>query len=214
MKRRKFVESLLALPALQTAASAQQANPPAQSNTPARVLPQQPQEVPKLAVVQVDLVSETDQRFFSSDQFAALEKLGATLMPPLKGNPGALDADAPDFLDFLISVSPEDRQKLYRDGLDGLNQQAKKQFDKRFSDLDSSQVDAILQPLLVARAWPLDFPSDPMKNFLAQVHDDLRTATENSKEWADSAHKSQRRERGFNRSVGYYWRPIDPVIRG
>ncbi len=218
MKRRKFVESLLALPAIPLAASAQQTKPqqqPApQPNTPARVLSQQPHEVPKLALIQADLASETDQRFFSLNQFAVLEKLGGILMPPLKGNPGALDAGAPQFIDFLISVSPEDRQKLYRDGLDGLNHQAKKKFDKQFSELDSAQVDAIIQPLLVARPWPQDLPSDPLKNFVVQVHEDLRTATENSKEWADAARTSSRRGRGRNRSVGYYWRPIDPVIRG
>ena len=120
-------------------------------------------------------------RFFSADQFAALQKLGSILMPPLKGHPGAVDAHAPEFLDFLFSVSPGDRQKLYRDGLDGLNAQAKQQFHEPFSELDAKQADAVLRPLLVVRYWPEDLPSEPMKNFVAQVHQDLRTATMNSR---------------------------------
>ncbi|MBV8707589.1 MAG: gluconate 2-dehydrogenase subunit 3 family protein [Acidobacteriaceae bacterium] len=221
MKRRKFVQSLLVAPAAPVAVAAAQQQtttpqqqPAPQPNTPARQVPQQPQGVPKLAVVQPDIVSETDQRFFSADQFAALEKLGNVLMPPLKGKPGASEAHAPEFLDFLLSVSPADRQRLYRNGLDGLNAQAKKQFHKPFAELDSTQVDAVIRPLLVARPWPQELPSDPMKNFMAQVHEDLRTATTNSREWANTASPSGQRGRGFNRSVGYYWHPIDPVVRG
>lgn len=217
MKRRRFVQNLLVAPVAPAALAAQQTKPqqqPApQPNTPARQVPRQPPEVPKLAVTQADLTSQPDQHFFTPDQFAALEKLGGVLMPPVKGNPGALDAGAPEFLDFLISVSPADRQKLYRDGLDGINARARQHFDKSFTDLDATQADAIIRPLLVARFWPQDLPNDPMKNFMAQVHEDLRTATANSREWAAASAASGRRQRGFNRSTGYYWKPIDPVVR-
>jgi hypothetical protein len=133
------------------------------------------------------------------------------LVPPLKGNPGALDAQAPEFLDFLLSVSPADRQLTYRNGLDGLNNQAKKQFQKPFPELDVRQADAILRPLLVIRPWAEDLPSEPLQNFIAQVHQDLRTATTNSRESAAAAAKSGRRfTRGFG-TTGFYWKPIDPV---
>lgn len=218
MRRRRFVQNLFVAPVVPAvAAAAQQVapQPPAhpQANTPAREFPRQPQGIPKLAITQYDLSSEPDQRFFTTDQFAALEKLGGILVPPVKQNPGALDAHAPEFLDFLISVSPADRQQLYREGLDGLNARANSKFHKPFSELDATQVDAIIRPLLVARPWPQDYPSDPMQNFMAHVHDDLRTATENSREWAAKAESSRERFRGFSRSVGYYWSPVDPVIR-
>lgn len=216
MKRRNFVQSLLIAPAAPATIAAQQTTPqqqpPPQPNTPARQVPRQPQEIPKLQVVQADLAADGDQRFFTAEQFAALEKLGSTLVPPLKGNPGAIDAHAPEFLDFLISVSPGDRQKLYRDGLDGLNAQAKKHFHKNFAELEAKEADEILRPLLVIRPWPEDLPSDPMKNFVAQVHQDLRTATMNSREWATAAAASGRRGRRSG-GVGYYWNPIDPVVR-
>lgn len=220
MKRRIFVQRLLATPAVPLVAAAAQETttkprqqPPPQANTPARQMPLQPQGVPKLAVVQADVISGTEQRYFTADQFAALEKLGDVLMPSLNGHPGAREAQAAEFLDFLLSVSPEDRQALYRDGLDGLNGQAKKQFDKSFAELDAKDADAILRPLLVARAWPQDLPADAMKNFIAQVHEDMRTATTNSREWAEASTAHREREHGFNRTVGYYWKPIDPVVR-
>ncbi len=223
IKRRRFVQSLLMTPAAPIALAAAQTTPPAtaqqpqpvpQPNTPARQVPRQPQNVPRLPVVHPDAAAKTDQRFFNADQFATLQKLGSVLVPPLKGNPGALDADAPQFLDFLISVSPTERQKLYEHGLDQLQSVAKKQFKTPFADLSASQIDAILRPLLVVRYWPEDFPNDPLKNFLAQVHLDLRTATQNSREWAEATAKSGHRFTRGSNSQAMYWAPIDPISEG
>ena len=223
IKRRRFVQSLLLTPAAPAVLAAAQApaavtapQPPA---APAATLPrprgsQQPTNVPHLKVTQPDLAAKTDQRYFSTEQFATLRKLGSILMPPIKENPGALEADAPEFLDFLISVSPADRQKLYKDGLDQLNTLAQTQYHKPFADIDAKQADGILRPLLVVRYWAEDFPSDPLKNFVAQVHADIRTATMNSREWSEAAAKSGHRfTRGFN-SQAMYWAPIDPVVEG
>lgn len=221
MKRRKFVQSLLAAPAAAPlvagqVTAGQTQRPTMQPNTPARQMPQQPQEIGQLAVTQPDLVAETGPHFFTADQFGALQKLAAVLVPPLKGKPGALNAHAPEFLDFLISVSPADRQSLYRNGLESLNRRAEQQFHTTFYALEAAQVDAIIRPLLVARYWPQDMPDDPEKNFMAQVHDDLRTATVNSREWAGEGPQpaAEGRPRRFRRGRGLYWRPIDPVVRG
>ncbi len=215
IKRRGFVRGLLLAPAAPAVLNAQQTTPQQQPvpqpNTPARQVPRQPNNIPTLKVTEVDLTAETSPHFFSADEFGVLQKLGAILLPPLKGNPGALDAHAPEFLDFLISASPADRQKLYRNGLDRLNLQAKQKFHKGFAELDATQADAIIRPLLVVRPWPEDLPHDPTKNFLAQVHEDLRTATMNSREWAEASAKSGRRFSRGARTTGLYWKPIDPI---
>src|SRR6478609_3996391 len=199
MKRRNFVRGLLATPVVPATVLAEQATPPhttprqqppPQPNTPARQFSRQPPAVPHLEVTAVDLAGQPAPRYFTAAQFATLRKLGALLVPPLKNNPGALDAQAPEFLDFLISASPDDRQNLYRFGLDSLDSQSRDQFQKPFCDLDAHQADRILRPLLVVRPWSEDFPSDPLKKFIAQVHDDLRTATMNSREWAAASDKS------------------------
>jgi hypothetical protein len=223
MKRRNFVRGLLVTPAVPAAVLAEQATPPhttprqqppPQPNTPARQFSRQPPVVPHLDVTAVDLAGQPAPRYFTPAQFATLRKLGSLLMPPLKNNPGAIEAQAPEFLDFLISTSPDDRQKLYLTGLDSLEEQSKDKFQKSFCDLDAQQANTILRPLLTARPWPQDLPSDPVKNFMAQVHEDLRTATVNSREWAAAAEKSGHIFTRGSRTSGFYWRPIDPISEG
>jgi hypothetical protein len=214
MKRRNFVQSLLVVPAASVAA--QQAAPPVPAPQPPAPAPrpvQNPrsaQNVPKLALTEPDAAAETTTGFFTPAQFAALNKLAEILVPPIKNNPGALDAHAPEFLDFLISRSPAPDQNLYRNGLDGLSTAAQKHFHKPFAELDAKDADTIIRPLLIARAWDRDIPKDPMQHFLVQVHDDLRTATMNSAEWASASAASGRGR--FNQGRRFYWKPIDPRV--
>ncbi len=140
--------------------------------------------------------------------------MGGLLVPPLDGKPGASEAGAALFLDFLISESPHDRQQLYRRGLDGLNASAHQPFNQSFADLDASQAGTILKPLLAVRFWPEDMPEDPMQHFIAQAHQDLHTATANSREWAVASTSGSGGRRGFNQAAGLYWNPIDPVVKG
>jgi len=222
MKRRNFVTGILATPAVASLAEGQTAappaNPPAQQQqpqpkpvTPAQQNPRQPQAVPQLKVTDLDITAETAPHFFTAEQMATLTKLAAVMVPPLKGSPSAVDAGAPAFLDFLLSVSSVERQHSYQFGLDTLNKQAQQQHGKAFAQVSESEVGGILKPLLIARPWPEDLPQDPMQSFVAQVHEDLRTATRNSREWAAANEKSGRLfTRGF-RGSGYYWAPIDPI---
>ena len=218
MKRRGFVKGLLITPALPLVAQ----QPPAQTQTPAAPNPQPNREPPrrpgtpeKLTTVQVDDTAQTTQSYFKPEQFAALVRLGDILIPPIQGKPGATEAGAALFLDFLISQSPHDRQALYHRGLDGLNIAAHKHFSKTFAELDAAQTDTLLKPLLVVRPWPEEMPEDVMQHFMAQVHLDLRTATSNSREWAEaSTAATPGGRRGFNQAIGLYWNPIDPVVKG
>jgi hypothetical protein len=217
MKRRGFVKGLLVTPVVAPMVPlvsahevADQAAAPAVNPT----LPPRPSPPGKLATVQVDLAAETSQRFFKPEQFAALERLGEILVPPMQGKPGAAQAGAALFLDFLISESPRERQRVYQHGLDGLNLAAHKRFNKPFAGLDAGQADSILKPLLVARPWAQDMPEDPMQHFIAQAHQDLRTATSNSREWAQASISTTGGRRGFNQAAGLYWNPIDPVVKG
>jgi hypothetical protein len=210
IKRRGFVKGLIVTPAVPLVAH----QTPGQAKAPSAPATA-PQTPGKLAIVAADTAAQTTQRFFTPGQFAALEKLGATLVPPLQGKPGATEAGAALFLDFLVSVSPHDRQQLYRNGLDGLNITAEKHFNKPFAELDAAQVGVILKPLMVVRLWPEEMPEDPMQHFIAQAHQDLRTATSNSREWADaSLGANGGGRRGFNQAIGLYWNPIDPVVKG
>jgi Gluconate 2-dehydrogenase subunit 3 len=216
MKRRRFIKAIAAAPAA-PALLAQQPPAPAATTAPPPApgrgagrggLGRGAQEVAHIELTELDAVAEITPKFFTPTQFAALRKLSGVLLPPLKGSPGALDTDAPEFLDFLIGVSPADRQLLYRTGLDYLNAQSRKQFGKPFADIDETQAGAIVTPLFVPVAWSYDPPKDPIKHFLFEAHQDIRTATRNAPS-AGAASGQAGARRGFG--GGQYWNPIDPV---
>jgi Gluconate 2-dehydrogenase subunit 3 len=204
MKRRRFFKTIAALPAAQ-ALTTQPA--PAQPQAPARG---SGTEIPVFQETSPELVAEAQPKFFTADQYAALCRLSALFMPPLDANPGALECQAPEFLDFLIGAEIPERQKLYRDGLDTLNVSAKSKFKKPFADLDDSQADAVVRPLLKPVAWAYDLPVDPAARFIAEARRDIRSATQNSREWATSGVASGRRRFGGG---GNYVLPIDPTYR-
>lgn len=191
MKRRRFIQALAAAPAA-PAVLAQQTAPP--SIQPA---------IAPLRVGSPDEAADPVQRYFNPQQFAALRKLSGVLMPSLNRAPGAVDAQAPEFLDFLLSQSSADRQQLYRNGLDGLNTQSKKRFNKLFGDLEPGQAETLLAPL--SDPWTYEAPADPVAAFLRAAKEDIRRATLNSREWSLAAAAGGAR----GGAAGLYWSPID-----
>ncbi len=196
MKRRKFIQTIAAAPAVPAIAAAQQ---PAASGSAARPAET---EVPRLEVSVADQAGEMTPRFFAAAQFAALRKLSEIIMPPIKGAPGAIEARAPEFLDFLIGASPAERQQLYRTGLDLLNANARKQFAKTFAEVDAAQAAKLLAPL--RESFTFDPPADTLARFLRAAKADIRTATMNSREYASAAAGGRR-----GAGVGLYWYPLD-----
>ena len=119
---------------------------------------------------------------FHDEHMTTLRKLGDILLPPLNGYPGSTQACAPEFIDFLISVSPSERQSLYRSGLDRLDAEAHKQFGIPFAHVNAEQADVLLRPWL--RTWMVDHPpTEPFAHFINVAHEDIRTATMNSQAW-------------------------------
>jgi hypothetical protein len=177
MKRRHLLQSMAALP-LAPAAAAQ---------TPAVASPVE--RPPEVAAVPVGAVGRPVPRFFTDAQFKALERLADILMPTVEERPGAKQAHVAEFLDFLISESPADRQQLYRSGLDRLNKDG---FDA-----------AVLKPLTAA--WTYEGPADPFAKFLLAAKEDVMRATYNSREFAAAMEGTRR---GFSGS-GYYWTVIE-----
>jgi hypothetical protein len=216
MKRRRFFETLAALPAVPALMSQ------AQSPVPQTPVAQPPAggrgggggrsggaNTPTFDETSPELVADAEPRFFTPAQYSALTKLSALFMPPLNGSPGALECGAPEFLDFLIGASLSDRQKLYRTGLDTLNAKAEKSLNKAFAYLSDAEADSIIRPLLAPVAWVQDPPKDPAVQFIAEAHRDIRTATQNSLAWATAGAASGRRRGGG----GSYLKPIDPIYR-
>ena len=115
---------------------------------------------------------------------SALRKLADTLQRALAGSAGALDAKAPEFLDFLVGQSPADRQQLYRAGLDALNAESKKRYNKTFAGARCNPGGR--HHGAPARALVLRTPDDPLTRFLHTAKADIRTATVNSREYNTS----------------------------
>ena len=194
MKRRRLLQTLGALPAGSLLRAQQPVVPP--RPTPAAV-----EEIPVIESTIPDIAAGTVAGFFSREQFAALRKLSDVVAPGVNGVPGAVEAKAPEFLDFLISESPRDRQENYREGLDELNRRARQKFGVPFSGTNKAQADSILAPL----CEPWTATPDKFSGFLRTAKQDILTATQNSHEWVRVMAKRVRSAGG----VGMYWFPIE-----
>lgn len=163
MKRRRFFQTLGVVPAAPALVGAPQQPPPPPPITGASVA-RPGSELRKLDVSVADAVAETVTRFLTGPQLAALRKLSDILMPATNGFPGALEACAPEFLDFLLKESSAERQELYRQGLDALDAEAKRNFSRPFSDIDASHTAKLLAPL--REPWTYRPPADSPARFL------------------------------------------------
>jgi hypothetical protein len=197
MKRRRFFQTMVAAPAAAPRVGQQ---PPAAPPAP----PPAAAQDPKLEAATADQVADSVPHFFNPGQFAALRKLSGLLMPAMNGMPGALEARAPEFLDFLISESPADRQQVYKSGLDALNAQAAERYRKPFAELEAPQADTLLAPL--RQPWTYVPPADPLAHFLVVAKADVRAATVNSREYNTAGASAGGRRMG---GIGLYWYPID-----
>jgi len=162
-------------------------------------------EYPKIETSTGDQVASPELHFFSAVQFAALKRLSDLLMPG-----SALDAQAPEFLDFLIGKSPAERQRIYTAGLESLNKTSMLKHKKSFAELDDSAAAGVIAPFI--KPWNSVPPADPLGHFIEVARRDVRTATLNSREYAAAAAASAsggasggRRQGG----MGMYWYPLD-----
>lgn len=141
------------------------------------------QEIGKIPLTAADAVAAGLPRFLTKTEFAAFTGLARALVPAFDGRPGALEAGAPEFLDFLLGQSPAGVKQLYRAGL------AQYARTKDLSPLE--------------RPWTYEEPKDAYHRFLRAARTALYQATVNSKPWADSS-----TSRGAS-PTGLYWLPID-----
>jgi hypothetical protein len=193
MNRRTVLKSFVAAPAaVALHAQAPQNTPPNRPN----------EEAPKVETTVPDANADPVARFFTREQFTALARLSEILEPSSPQTPGAKEARAAEFLDFLLSQSPPPRQTLYRVGLDLLNSESAHRYSQPFAALDAAQAAGILSPLL--RPWTYEDPSDPLEHFLREAKGDILQATRNSYDFISVASKRSRAASG----VGEFWYPL------
>ena len=150
-------------------------------------------EIAPLASVPVEEVAAPGRlQFFTADEMTAFRRL-ADLLLPRTVTPGALDAQAPEFLDLLLSQSGAARQALYRDGV------------RRW--MTGGGGEALLEPL--RRPWTPEVPADRWAAFLRAAKEDLWRATVSSRAWAVGT-EGRGRRRGMPAPSGAtYWHVVD-----
>ncbi len=193
MKRRRILQVAAGLPA----AIALRAQNPYAAATSGK-----PDELPKLEAIPPDGVADAQRKFCTGIQLAALKRLCDMVLPRIGETPGAAEAQAAEFLDFLLSESPADRQTLYRTGLDALNTQARAKQGKSFAEVDAATAAEILAPL--GKPWTYKDPAEPLTKFLRTAKADILTATVNSREWIQVV--SQRNRNAAGTSI--FWTEI------
>jgi hypothetical protein len=211
MRRRDFVRSLVSLFVAAKASRAQQRlnDPTLPPPAPVPWTLGLNSQTPIPMSEQADEVASAKLSFFTPLQMRTLTRLCNVLLPPLNGKPGAVEAQTPMFLDFLIGSSPEQRQKVYADGLDWLEETAQAKCKTGFAQLDDMQTGEVIKPWL--RTWMSDHPpTEAFAYFINIAHDDIRSATVNSKAWNDvpSVGAEPKTEEGI------YWLPIEPDVYG
>lgn len=209
MLRRDFVRAALTIGIAPRLLLAQQQGttappPPAPVPWTLGLNPRTP--LPQIEVAEDIAVPEL--RFFTPLQMQTLSHLAGVLVPPVGGKPGALQAEVPAFLDFLIGNSPDIRKQLYVSGLDWLESEAQKNHNAAFANLDETQAGALITPWL--RTWMSDHPpTEAHADFINIARDEIRTATVNSRAWFNATAQPSEPD-PFNSSL--YWYPIQPDV--
>lgn len=85
-------------------------------------------------------------RVLSQDEARTLEAICGRIIPADE-DPGAVDAGAVTFIDRQLAGAYRKHRKIYRLGLEGINQTSLAQLGKSFAALASTQQDLILQTL-------------------------------------------------------------------
>jgi gluconate 2-dehydrogenase gamma chain len=87
-------------------------------------------------------------RIFAAPAFAVICRV-ADLIIPATDTPGALAAGVPRYIDEVVAANPEHKQRFLA-GVEALDSAARKQFGKKFLELEEARQIAILGPLCEA----------------------------------------------------------------
>ena len=200
MNRRTALRSLLVVPGAAALPAVLDAQEPVVLPTAPRTAPN---ETPRTPTVNADSFADGVLQTFTAGQFAALHKLGSLIVPSSPETPGADEANAAAFLDFLIGQSSQARLELYRNGLNAIDTQSHHLYKKSFAGLTGAEAAPILSPL--RQPWTYREPTELLPRFLLAAKEDLIRATTTSREYIAVVSKRRRNAGGS----GQYWLPIE-----
>ncbi|MEP6573927.1 MAG: gluconate 2-dehydrogenase subunit 3 family protein [Gemmatimonadota bacterium] len=90
-----------------------------------------------------------DLKFFTAPEFATVRLLSDLIIPRDDRSGSATDAGVPEFMDFILSVYPEE-QKSMREGLAWLETECMRRSSKTFVACSEAERKAVLDDI----AWP------------------------------------------------------------
>jgi hypothetical protein len=92
--------------------------------------------------------SETGkEQGFTQEDIAYLDEIADTILPTTK-TPGAKAAKVGQFMTVMVNdCYEENEQKVFREGMDKINEISKKEYDKNFIELDPQQRHSLLVKL-------------------------------------------------------------------
>jgi len=88
-------------------------------------------------------------RFFNAHEYATVIALGDMILPKDERSGSASDAGAPEFIDYIVAEQPA-RQVAIRGGLQWLDAECVRRFDKKFLDAPDASRRQVLDDI----AWP------------------------------------------------------------
>lgn len=207
MKRRDFLQRVVSVPAGAVLLEGTAGAVPVSRDLPQAVPPPSGTALPGavLETVGADQVAALTPRYLNRVQFATLRRLSDLLFPAQAPNPGALEAQTPEFIDNYLAEAGSDRQRQYRRGLDDLNNQSQARYRKPFGELTTAEADAVVKPLFKVRGPTMSVVE--LGPFINRAQQDVRTATMNSPQW-----NAAQVAAGNPVTRLLYWRDVDPTV--
>jgi gluconate 2-dehydrogenase gamma chain len=86
-------------------------------------------------------------RFFTPAEMATITAMSALIIPTDEQSPGAKEAGVPAFIDLMVSTSPEDVRKMWREGLASVDKFSQGKNQKNFVDASAQDQVKILEEI-------------------------------------------------------------------
>src|SRR3954465_1497712 len=91
------------------------------------------------------LAGQQHPKFFSRDELEMLDVLSEIIIPADDHSPGAHAAQVAEFMDELISQSPEKTKQLWRQGPARIEEMANAQYHRRFMACSAAEQTALMR---------------------------------------------------------------------
>jgi hypothetical protein len=97
-----------------------------------------------------------EPQFFTPREWDTVRVLVDLIIPADDKSGSATEAQVPEFMDFMLNVGSEARQRTFRDGLAWLDSEMTRRFDVAFVNASDEQRRALLDDI----AWPARAPEE------------------------------------------------------